>query len=75
MVLQDFEQTKQIFDSQFQNGNVKTAEFIGYSELHQASELVNAIKADLQQIGDSLKPEAQQKVLRLEKCVQQLQTE
>ncbi|MBW4626025.1 MAG: GAF domain-containing protein [Brasilonema octagenarum HA4186-MV1] len=73
MVLQDFEQTKQIFDSQSQNGNVKTAQFIGYSELHQASELVNAIKADL--LGDSLKPEAQQKVLLLEKCVQQLQTE
>ncbi|NMG20765.1 GAF domain-containing protein [Brasilonema bromeliae] len=75
MVLQDFEQTKQIFDFQSQNGDVETAKFIGYSELHQASELVNAIKADLQQIGDSLKPEAQQKVLQLEKCVQQLQTE
>ncbi|MGH7998672.1 MAG: GAF domain-containing protein, partial [Brasilonema sp.] len=75
MVLQNFEQTKQIFDSQSKNGDLKTAEFISHFELHQASELMNAIKADLQQIGDSLKPEAHQKVLLLENWVQQLQTE
>jgi methyl-accepting chemotaxis protein PixJ len=75
MVLQNFEQTKQIFNSQSQNGDLETAEFINHFEPHQAFELVNAIKADLQQIGDSLKPEAHQKVLQLEKWVQQLQTE
>ncbi|NJM73972.1 MAG: hypothetical protein HC862_29890 [Scytonema sp. RU_4_4] len=74
MVLQDFEQTKQIFDSQSKNGDVKTAEFISHFEPQQAFELVNGIKADLQQIGDSLKPEVHQKVLLLEKWVQQLQT-
>ncbi|WP_156818115.1 GAF domain-containing protein [Mastigocladopsis repens] len=73
MVLQDFEQTEQILNSQSQNGN-GDAGFKGM-EPHQALELVTAIKADLEQIGYSVKPEAQQKVLHLEKWVQHLQTE
>ncbi|NMG10868.1 GAF domain-containing protein [Brasilonema sp. UFV-L1] len=74
MVLQNFEQAKQIFDSH-KNGDVKTLDFISHFELHQAFELMNAIKADLQEIGDTLKPESHQKVLQLEKWVQHLQTQ
>jgi methyl-accepting chemotaxis protein PixJ len=71
MVLQDFEQSEQTLNSPSQNGNGKIA---GLNP-HQALELVTAIKADLEQVGDSVKPEAHQKVLHLEKWVQELQTQ
>lgn len=70
MVLQDFEQSEQKLNPPSQNGNGK---IVGLNP-HQALELVTAIKADFEQVG-SVKPEAHQKVLHLEKWVQELQTQ
>ncbi|ARV57417.1 chemotaxis protein [Nostocales cyanobacterium HT-58-2] len=75
MVLQDFEQTEQIYHSHSHNGDGAITGFKGNFSSHQALELITAIKADLEQMGGSLQPEAQQKVLQLENWVQQLQTE
>lgn len=44
-------------------------------DLHKALDLVTGIKIDLQQEGHSIKPEAREKILQLEKWVQELQTQ
>jgi methyl-accepting chemotaxis protein PixJ len=78
--LQDFEQPEQILNSQSQferslsYGDGEKTRLNGSLDLHEAFDLVAAIKADLEQEGHSVNPEAQQKVLQLEKWVEQLQT-
>lgn len=83
MVLQNFEQTEQKLNSQSQvhepqnysNGDGDKAGFKGNVDLHPALDLVAALKADLEKEGYSKKPEAHDKVLQLEKWVQELQTQ
>ncbi len=57
------------------NGEGTTAGLKGnFDEPHQALALVTALKADLEATGYLAKPEAQDKVLQLEKWAQNLQT-
>jgi methyl-accepting chemotaxis protein PixJ len=72
---QDFEPTEQKLDFNLQNGGGETAWLNDNFQSHKAFELVNAIKAELELLGDALNPESLEKVLQLQKWVQQLQTQ
>ncbi|KYC35824.1 chemotaxis protein [Scytonema hofmannii PCC 7110] len=81
--MQDFKQIEQSLSSQssfeetptYSNGNGEKSQVKGDFDLQKALGLVTAIKIDLQQEGHSVKPEARDKILQLEKCVQELQTQ
>ncbi|HEY9741267.1 MAG TPA: GAF domain-containing protein, partial [Coleofasciculaceae cyanobacterium] len=78
-VLQDAEPSEPVshFDLSANkvNGNTTPTGANGnFERPHQALTLVNAIKADIEQAGDTAKPETHEKILQLEKWVQSLQT-
>ncbi|MEC4815676.1 MAG: GAF domain-containing protein [Scytonema sp. PMC 1069.18] len=81
MFFQDFEHTEQMLNSQSQfdkslhNGDGAKIRLNGSLDLHSGFDLVAALKADLEQEGDSVKSEVQHKVLQLEQWIQQLQTQ
>ncbi len=81
--MQDFKQIEQSLSSQssleetpnYSNGDGEKSQVKGDFDLQKALDLVTGIKIDLQQEGHSVKPEARDKILQLEKCVQELQTQ
>jgi methyl-accepting chemotaxis protein PixJ len=78
-VLQDAEPSQPVshFDlkaSKSNGNNTPTGLNGNFDRPQQALTLVNAIKADLEQAGGLAKPETQEKLLQLEKWVQNLQT-
>ncbi|KAF3884818.1 MULTISPECIES: GAF domain-containing protein [Nostocales] len=81
--MQDFQQIEQSLSSQsffeeapiYSNGDGNQNQIKGDLDLHKALDLVTGIKIDLQQEGHSIKPEAREKILQLEKWVQELQTQ
>jgi methyl-accepting chemotaxis protein PixJ len=78
-ILQEFEQSQQIIESQLDqshsNGNnqQEIAGVKGNFDPKQAFALVTAIKTDLEQAGDAIKPESLEKVHQLEKWADELQ--
>ncbi|GAB1541068.1 hypothetical protein NUACC21_37380 [Scytonema sp. NUACC21] len=81
--MQDFDQTEQMLNYQssfdespsYNNGDGDKAKLKENFDLHKALDLVTAVKVDLQQEGYSVKAEARDKVLQLEKWIQELQTQ
>jgi methyl-accepting chemotaxis protein PixJ len=80
--MQHFQQMEQNLNSQasfeetqiYNNGDGEKKQIKENFVLHKAFDLVTAIKTDLQQ-ENSIKPEANDKILQLEKWVQELQTQ
>jgi methyl-accepting chemotaxis protein PixJ len=78
LVLPDSESSESIshldLSASKSNGDGTTAGVNGnFENPQQALALVNAIKADLEQVGDLAKPETHEKILQLEKWAQSLQ--
>ncbi|MUG97523.1 GAF domain-containing protein [Scytonema sp. UIC 10036] len=81
--MQDFQQIEQSLSVQssfkepqiYSHDDGEKNQKKGDLNLHEALDLVTTIKINLQQEGHSVKPEAREKILQLEKWVQELKTQ